>query len=442
MTHLAGWGNFPVKETTLLAPRSEHQLIDLLASNPSVIARGNGRAYGDSAIGAPTTVHMRHFNKMLAFDANTGLLEAESGVLLGDIIAAVLPRGWFPLVVPGTKFVTLGGAIAADVHGKNHHRDGSFRNCLVWIDVLGADGVVRRCSPEQNLEMFDWTAGGMGLTGIILRAAIRLRRVPSAWIRQQTLPAVDLGDAMQALERSVDASYSVAWIDCLARGAQLGRSVVMLGEHATPEELPPQQAAQPLTARRVSGRPLPRPFPSFLLNRYSVRAFNAAYYWAGQRRAEFQIADCDSYFFPLDALLGWNRIYGRKGFMQFQCVLPPDQASNGLRALLEETSSAGQGSFLAVLKRLGPGAGPFSFPMEGYTLALDFPVSRRSLALMERLDRITLAHGGRFYLAKDSRMSADVLRQSDSRVEAFKEMRQAGGLSGRFRSAQSQRLSL
>jgi FAD/FMN-containing dehydrogenase len=442
VTQLAGWGNFPVKETTLLAPRSEHQLHDLLASNPSVIARGNGRAYGDSAIGAPTTVHMRHFNKMLAFDANTGLLEAESGVLLGDIIAAFLPRGWFPLVVPGTKFVTLGGAIAADVHGKNHHRDGSFRNCLAWIDVLGADGVVRRCSPEQNREMFDWTAGGMGLTGIILRAAIRLRRVPSAWIRQQTLPAVDLGDAMQTLERSVDASYSVAWIDCLARGAQLGRSVVMLGEHATPEELPPQQAAQPLTARRVSGRPLPRPFPSFLLNRYSVRAFNAAYYWAGQRRAGFQIADCDSYFFPLDALLGWNRIYGRKGFMQFQCVLPPDQASNGLRALLEETSSAGQGSFLAVLKRLGPGAGPFSFPMEGYTLALDFPVSRRSLALMERLDRITLAHGGRFYLAKDSRMSADVLRQSDSRVEAFKEMRQAGGLSGRFRSAQSQRLSL
>lgn len=245
MTHLAGWGNFPVKETTLLAPRSEHQLIDLLASNPSVIARGNGRAYGDSAIGVPSTVHMRHFNKMLAFDANTGLLEAESGVLLGDIIAAFLPRGWFPLVVPGTKFVTLGGAIAADVHGKNHHRDGSFRNCLVWIDVLGADGVVRRCSPEQNREMFDWTAGGMGLTGIILRAAIRLRRVPSAWIRQQTLPAVDLGDAMQALERSGDASYSVAWIDCLARGAQLGRSVVMLGEHATPEELPPQQAAQP-----------------------------------------------------------------------------------------------------------------------------------------------------------------------------------------------------
>lgn len=442
MTRLAGWGNFPVAEAQLLAPRSEEQLRDLLAARPQVIARGNGRAYGDSAIGVPATLHMRHFNRMLAFDAATGLLEAESGVLLGDIIASFLPRGWFPPVVPGTRFVTLGGAIAADVHGKNHHRDGSFRSCLDWVEVLGPDGVVRRCSRQENSAIFDWTAGGMGLTGVILRAASRLRQVPSAWIRQQTLPAADLDTAMEIFEQSADAAYSVAWIDCLAAGAQLGRSVVMLGEHAAPQDLNPEQTAQPFVLPRMRRRRLPPLFPAFLLNRHSVRAFNAAYFRAGQRKAGFQITDCNSFFFPLDALLGWNRIYGRKGFMQFQCVLPPDRARPGLRALLEATSAAGLGSFLAVLKRLGPAAGPFSFPMDGYTLALDFPVSRRSLALMETLDRITLDHGGRFYLAKDSRMSANVLRQSDPRVGAFTEMRRAEGLEGRFCSAQSQRLSL
>lgn len=439
---LSGWGNFPQVQTQLHEPRDLAALLALIATNPSVIARGNGRAYGDSAIGAPVTLGMRHFNHMLSFDPETGVLVAQSGVLLADIISAFLPQGWFPLVVPGTKLITLGGAIAADVHGKNHHKDGSFRNSVLWLEVIGADGQIRRCSPQEDPDLFNWTLGGMGLTGVVLRAAIRLRRVESAWIRQQTLPAANLDQAIALFEGAQEATYSVAWIDCLSRGDALGRSLVMLGEHATPQQLDAGAASEPFRIDLGRKRQVPPVFPSFALNRYSVRAFNALYHWRGSRAAGTSITSYDSYFFPLDALLGWNRIYGRKGFAQFQCVLPLPTARDGLRQLLSAISDAGQGSFLAVLKRLGVQDSPMSFPMEGYTLALDFPVNRCSLALMQELDKITIQHGGRFYLAKDSRMRAETLHAADPRAAAFASMRQSSGQHPAFQSAQSQRLSL
>jgi FAD/FMN-containing dehydrogenase len=439
---LSGWGRYPVRDTRLHRPRSIEALRALLRSEPGLIARGNGRAYGDSAIGSPATVDMRHFDRMLAFDSETGQLVAEAGVLLGDIVAALLPRGWFPLVTPGTRFVTLGGAIAADVHGKNHHRDGSFRACVDWIEVMGPDGDIRRCSWQEAPVLFDHTLGGMGLTGIVLRAAIRLRPVGSAWIRQTTIAAPDLAAAMAAFEAAQDATYSVAWIDCLASGAALGRSLVMLGEHAAPDDLPPRHAAAPFRVAPRRSLSVPLDFPAFALNRITVRAFNALYYRAGARKTGAQLVDWQSYFYPLDAIRGWNRIYGRNGFAQFQCVLPLGQSRDGLGALLAEISADGSGSFLAVLKRFGAQQSAFSFPMEGYTLALDFPVNARTLALLDRLDAIALAHGGRFYLAKDSRMSADTLRASDARVAGFNAMRDADGLGGRFRSAQSERLGI
>ena len=439
---LSGWGRFPVLEARVHAPRSREALRRLVLSEPSLIARGNGRAYGDSAVNPAATVRMCHFDRMIAFDPGSGQLVAEAGVLLGDIIAAFLPRGWFPLVTPGTKFVTLGGAIAADVHGKNHHRDGSFRACVDWVELMGPDGELRRCSPTERAELFDHTLGGMGLTGIVLRAALRLRPVETAWIRQTTRAAPDLSAAMAALEEGQGASYSVAWIDCLATGRDLGRSLVMLGEHAPRAALPAAAAADPFRTparRRLS---VPVDFPAFALNGPAVRAFNALYYRAGARRSGERLVDWDSYFYPLDAILGWNRIYGRKGFAQFQCVLPPARAQAGLAALIAETARTGTGSFLAVLKRFGPQHSAFSFPMEGWTLALDFPVTPRSLALLERLDRIALDHGGRFYLAKDSRMRAATLRASDARVEGFRAHRDGQGLSARFRSAQAERLAL
>lgn len=433
----SGWGRYPRIEGRLSAPRDQAALEALLAEGP-LIARGMGRAYGDSACGAHA-VEMRHFNRMIAFDADTGQLVAEAGVTLGEIIEAFLPQGWFPAVTPGTKFVSLGGAIAADVHGKNHHSEGSFGTFVDWIEVMGPDGRVSRCQPGDDL--FGWTLGGMGLSGVILRAAIRLRRVETGWIRQTMIPAPNLDAALDAFATSQSATYSVAWIDCVAKGASMGRSLVMLGEHAGLADLRGRSASQPLPPRH-RGPSVPFDLPGFVLNPWTVRGFNALYYWLGARKAGGGLVDWDAYFYPLDAVGDWNRIYGRKGFLQFQCVVPLESHAEGLRTILGAISDSGAASFLAVLKRFGAQDSRLSFPMEGYTLALDFPINRRSLALMPQLDRITADHGGRFYLAKDSRMSAETLRQTDPRWQDFARMRRETGLSARFASAQSERLGL
>lgn len=438
---LSGWGRYPVFPGDASAPRDEAALRRELGGG-GVIARGNGRAYGDSAVGADRTVSMRCFNRMLSFDPDEGVLVAEAGVLLADVISAFLPRGWFPRVTPGTKFVTLGGMVAADVHGKNHHVDGSFGRFVDWLDLMGPDGEVTRCSRQDNAELFRLTLGGMGLTGIVLRVALRLRRVESAWIRQRLIPLPDLRTALAAFEAHGDATYSVAWIDCLSRGDRLGRSLLMLGEHAVRSELSGDRARYPLETPAKRSRTMPFDLPQGLLNPAAVRTLNALYHWNGTRKAGTSLVDWDSYFYPLDAILGWNRVYGRKGFVQFQCALPLDTSPDGLTELLEAISAAGTGSFLAVLKRFGVQDSMFSFPMLGYTLALDFPVNGGTLALLDELDRITLRHGGRFYLAKDGRMRAETLRRSDARATDFAARRDAAGLSGRFASKQSERLSL
>ncbi|WP_445679208.1 FAD-binding protein [Radicibacter daui] len=440
---LSGWGQFPVVSCTLERPRVQADLQALLArGHGPVIARGMGRSYGDSALNPAMTIDMTGFCRMLAFDPVTGLLEAEAGLLLADIIAAFLPRGWFPPVTPGTRFVTLGGMIAADVHGKNHHRHGSLGNFVEWLDLLGPKGEILRCSRQENPELFARTLGGMGLTGIILRAALRLLPVETGWIRQRTLVQPDLEGVMAAFESSQDATYSVAWIDCLARGNALGRSLLFLGEHARRRELPDRLAAQPFSVPSRRGWSLPFALPAGLLNRYSVRAFNALYYQAGRRALTERLVDWERYFYPLDALAHWHRLYGRRGLVQFQCVIPLASARTGIARLLETIADAGRGSFLAVLKRLGAQESFFSFPMEGYTLALDFPVNDTTLALMQRLDAVTLEHGGRFYLAKDARLARETLEASDARVGSFRDFRRISGAGQSFASLQSGRLSL
>jgi FAD/FMN-containing dehydrogenase len=441
VAELHGWGRYPRLPAVLACPRDEASLRAAIAGG-GAIARGNGRAYGDSAIGQGVTLDMRRMNRMLNFDPETGTLVAEAGVLLGDVIDAFLPRGWFPFVTPGTKFVTLGGAIAADVHGKNHHRDGSFGAFVDWIEVMGSDGTVTRASRDGNSDLFGWTVGGMGLTGVILRAAIRLRRVQSGWIAQRTIAAPNLKAAMEAFEENAAATYSVAWIDCLARGDALGRSLVMLGEHAAADAVPRAFRNRPFDVPRKRSRRMPLDAPAAALNALTVRAFNALYWRRGLSGPRQAVVDWDGYFYPLDAILGWNRIYGRRGFLQFQCVLPPNGAERGLRALLTETSRSGRASFLAVLKRMGPQESRFSFPMDGWTLALDFPAGAGTLRLLDRLDAIALEHGGRFYLAKDARMSAATLRRSDDRAVPFREMRRDAGLADGFASRQSGRLGL
>lgn len=440
MSELTGWGRHPRVEGELIAARDAEGVTQALAGGP-LIARGLGRAYGDAALGA-RVLDMRGFDRFLAFDPATGVFTAEAGVSLDAIIAALLPRGWFPHVTPGTRFVTLGGAIAADVHGKNHHREGSFGHFVEAFDLMGPDGTIRHCSREENAELFHWTLGGMGLTGVILRATIRLRRVETGWIRQTTLPAPSLDAAMEIFEDNLDALYSVAWIDALAKGGKLGRSLVTLGAHARLSELPPPARIAPYETPDQRRLTFPFDLPGFALNPFTVGAFNALYWRLGLRKAGEALVPWRPYFHPLDAVLGWNRMYGRRGFVQFQCAIPLPASREGLRALLTAISQAGAGSFLAVLKRFGPQEGRLSFPTEGYTLALDFPLNPRTESLLTELDRITADHGGRFYLAKDARMSAETLHRTDPRFSEFAAWRRETGLASGFASAQSERLGL
>ncbi|WP_170479723.1 FAD-binding oxidoreductase [Ruegeria arenilitoris] len=439
---LSGWGNHPVEDCNVQKPRDKAALKDAVIAS-SAIARGNGRAYGDSALSRTNTIDMRSFNHMLGFDPETGQLIAEAGVLLSDVISAFLPQGWFPAVTPGTRFVTLGGMVAADVHGKNHHIDGSFGSFVDWLDVVGTDGEVTRCSRTENSELFEWTIGGMGLTGVIIRVACRLRPVETGWIRQTTHAAPNLDAAIDLFEEALDATYSVAWIDCLSKGENMGRSLVMLGEHASHSEIPEKCRATPYPTVAKQKLNVPFNLPGFCLNRYSVRAFNALYYWNGSRSDRTSYVNWNSYFYPLDSIQNWNRIYGRKGLAQFQCVIPLDQARTGLNDMLTEISEAGQGSFLAVLKRFGVQESRFSFPMEGYTLALDFPVSEKSIALVSKLGQMTADYAGRVYLAKDSCLAAQDLKDMDEvRVANFSAMRERTGVNKQFSSMQSERLML
>jgi FAD/FMN-containing dehydrogenase len=439
---LSGWGRYPRIDCRVVAPGSSRAVAGALGHAGPSIARGMGRSYGDSALNRNAVIDMRGVSRFLAFDPATGVLEAEAGVVLGDIIATFLPRGWFPPVTPGTRFVTLGGMIAADVHGKNHHGAGSIGSFIEWLDLMTPEGEVRRCSPSQHAELFALTIGGMGLTGPIVRAAVRLMPVTSGWIGQRQLAAPDLDAALAAFEDNLASPYSVAWIDCLATGKAIGRSLITLGDHAVPDDLPERTRNRPYDVPARRRLTVPVDAPGWALNGLTVKAFNAVYHARGLKALGDSVVSWDSYFYPLDAVLGWNRIYGPQGFAQFQCVLPLEHSRDGLVKLLEAISAAGTGSFLAVLKRMGPQESAISFPMEGYTLALDFPARRRPLELLDVLDRIVLDHGGRFYLAKDSRMPADVLHASDPRAARFRERREALGLVRHFSSLQSERLGL
>ncbi|WP_042699573.1 FAD-binding oxidoreductase [Azospirillum sp. B506] len=436
-----GWGRFPRIDGQLVSGWDEMAVLRRIAAGGSMIACGARRSYGDASLNPAGMLSMVPMDRLLDFDPATGLLLCEAGVTLADILDVFVPRGWFPAVTPGTRFVTVGGAVAADVHGKNHHRDGGFGAHLAFCDVMLADGRVIRCSPDRDPDLFAATLGGMGLTGVILRASLRLRPIETAWIREDIFRSSGLDETLDLFGRLHDRSYSVAWIDAFATGARIGRAVVMTGDHAGLDELPAELRQAPLarTVRRLPA--VPPGCPSWLLNRASVRAFNEAYHRLARPRR--RLSALDSFFHPLDAVPAWNRLYGRRGFLQYQCVLPRTAAAAGLRRLLAETAGSGWPSFLAMLKPLGEqGMGLMSFPMEGYTLALDFPAAEPVFPLLRRLDAIVDDHGGRLYLAKDARMDAGMLRRGYPAVDRFQEIRAAYGSCGRFGSLQSRRLDL
>ncbi|SDG95440.1 FAD/FMN-containing dehydrogenase [Bradyrhizobium sp. Rc2d] len=437
MTLVSGWGRFPVVDSDVLRPRSFAAVGEAVSAG--TVARGNGRAYGDAAIGAARTVAMTGFDRVRWFDPATGRIRLEAGVLLSDLIETFGPRGFLPFVVPGTRFVSIGGAIAADVHGKNHHCEGGFGRYVESILLRTGQGEVIEASREQNSDAFFATIGGMGLTGIILEATMRLRPAETGWIRERVISASDLDAAMRALDASDSATYSVAWIDCVARGKDLGRALIYLGEHAGKDELAAGAAAFPVG--KEPGLRVPVDLPSMTLNRISIRAFNELYYRMGARRAGgSQVVSLYPYFFPLDSLKDWNRIYGKRGFLQHQCVIPEQGARAVLGDILERVARRGDASFLAVLKKLGQGDGILSFPLPGYTLALDFPLKGDILNFLDEIDRLVVAAGGRLYLAKDARQSRATFAAGYPALSRFNAIRKSLDPAGTIRSKLSQRL--
>lgn len=421
---ISGWGNYPTATSFLMRPEKYKDI--KINDHFPLIARGYGRSYGDAAINNDHYVMlMQRMNRMLKFESETGLLTAEAGTSLAEILEIFVPRGWFLPVTPGTKYCSLGGCVAADVHGKNHHVDGTFSKHVRAIELMLPDGTTQRCSPENQKELFWATVGGMGLTGIITELTLQLIPVESAYMRVQHFPAKNLEEAMDILSKdSQQFRYSVAWIDCLARGNELGRSIVMNGNHAKLDELP-KSIKNPLNIKEAKKHNLPFNLPSGALNSLTIKAFNSLYYRFQSGKKEPFIIDYDRYFYPLDAITNWNRLYGKKGFVQYQVAFPTETSLDGLKKLLEELSLSNRPSFLAVLKKFGPqGEGLLSFPFEGYTLALDIPNSDAQLMpFLDHLDDIVLQYKGRIYLAKDARLSAERFRQMYPRLEEFQKLK-------------------
>ena len=435
-----GWGRYPKQEGIELSYRNEQELKALLEKHPQCIARGGGRAYGDSAL-APVMLNSKRFNHVRAFNTDTGIIKVEAGLILADLLKAFVPQGWFAPVTPGTQFVSIGGMVASDVHGKNHHVDGSFGQHITELSLMLANGEIETCSPTNNSDLFHATIGGMGLTGIILTVSFRMTAVQSAWVRQETIRCDSLDAVMDEFEQSKHWKYTVAWIDCLSTDEEMGRSVLFRGEHATRAELSMDKSNAPLTLKPKRKLNVPFSFPPGVLNRWSVKAFNELYFRrAPEERTDF--VDYQTFFYPLDAIHNWNRIYGPKGFVQYQCVIPKARSREALQKLLGMIASAGEGSFLAVLKLFGPQDGMLSFPSEGYTLALDFPAKQSVFALLDRLDQVVLEHGGRIYLTKDARMSAHTFRSGYPALKQWQQIAAEHDPEGRWQSTQSQRLSI
>lgn len=440
---VSNWGNYPTIDTEVEIPFELSQIRQTLQQKKTgIIARGLGRCYGDASLGS-TIIQMDKLDRFAAFDEQKGELTCEAGVSLASILTIFVPRGWFLGVTPGTKFVSIGGAIAADVHGKNHHKEGAFADHVVEIVILTADGATITCSKQEKPDLFWATCGGMGLTGVILFAKIQLRKIESAYISQEAIQAENLENLVAIIEQSSEWTYTVAWIDCFSTGKAKGRGVLMRGEHALEEDLPPnRQITAPLILPAKWKLSIPFQFPAFVLNTYSIKTFNHFFYHKQKLPMVQTIIDYDQFFYPLDHINNWNRMYGKNGFVQYQCVIPEAESLAGLSELLDEIIGAQRGSFLAVLKKFGPEKGVLSFPCAGYTLALDFKVDPGLWAFLDRLDKIVLRYGGRLYLAKDARMSQTFFEQTYGNIDAFKKVLTEYNPQGRFCSLQAKRLGL
>lgn len=440
MEKLTSWGRLSHDPHKLVMLNNREPHAKQITDTPG-ICFGNGRSYGDVCLNPAGTVwQMRGLNRFIHFDNNTGLLRCQAGVLLQDIQRALVPQGWMLPVTPGTQLITVGGAIANDVHGKNHHKLGSFGEHVRALSLLRTDGTLLQCSPAGNSTMLKATLGGLGLTGIILEAELQLRKVNSQWLTTDTIPFQSLDRFFELADTSEqDWEHTVAWIDCLSGSSGHDtRGIFLRANHnAGANE---QKSADQQTGQSPAGRKPGVPFtpPLSLVNRLSLRPFNELYYRMQARKQGHGSSHYESFFYPLDAVKDWNKMYGPRGFYQYQCVVPSRTSREAIASLLDNIRQSGEGSFLAVLKTLGNRSeqGLLSFPMQGATLALDFPNrSRSTLALFERLDAIVSEHGGRIYAAKDARMPRSLFESGYPRLPEFLPFRDPG-----ISSAMSRRL--
>lgn len=430
---LAGWGRLGV-------PAREHLGTDLeRLTRGANLTRGLGRSYGDSSLpgrAGDRVVCSRLADRLLRFDAEKGLLRAEAGCSLAELNRVLLPRGYFPPVTPGTKYVTLGGMVASDVHGKNHHVRGCFGNFVRGLRVRLASDEVLECSPETHSDLFYGCLGGMGLLGHLLEVEFELEKIPSPWVWMESTRIDSIQDFVDGLKEAAGRfPMTMGWIDCVSSGSSLGRGILMAGDWASKEDAPAGPPEEP------SKRSLPFSFPNWALNPFTAARFNDLYYWSHLPRRKRQLVTPDEFFYPLDAVLHWNRAYGTRGFTQYQCVLPRAAGTGAVVEFLRLLAGLGCASPLCVIKDCGPqGRGALSFPLEGTSIAADMAVTPALQRMIDKLDEFVLAAGGRVYLTKDRFTRARNFRAMEPRLDAFQALRDKWDPARRLRSAQSVRL--
>lgn len=423
---LSPWGNYQ-KIKSLVHTIKGKELPNTLHDSDYIVY-ANGRSYGDCILNT-NTIETEGLNTILSFDTKNGIIQCQSGILFSDILKTIIPNKWFLPVTPGTKYVTIGGVVAADVHGKNHHKDGCFSEFIISLQLLLPDGSIFTCSRTENTELFKATCGGMGLTGIILEVTFQLKPIESVLIEQITIATRSLKDTFDAFEKYSSATYVVAWIDGLSKN--IGKGVVLIGEHAKNNQFKLSYS------KRIT---IPKIFPSFILNPLSIKFYNFYYYLKQNKKA--RNISIDAFFYPLDSIKHWNRLYGKKGFVQYQVVIPKQEGCQGISRLLEEVKKSRHISYLTILKLMRRSNDNYlSFPLEGYTIAMDFKVKKGLWSFLDNLDIIVSEYNGRAYLAKDGRMKKSFFEKGYPKLGAFKAVRKRYNLE-RVQSLQSKRLDL
>lgn len=439
---ISGWGNFPRLACEVSQIKTLPQLKNKIENRSSITARGLGRSYGDQAISNSALVaSLASMDKILSFDEKTGLLNCQAGLSLQQIIKIFAPRGWFPMINPGTKYVTIGGAIANDIHGKAHHVDGSFINCVEEFDILLASGEILTCSRGQNQELFFANFGGLGLLGVIIRTTIKLKRISTTYFKQKAIKCKNIDEMLDAFDQyDQDFDYSVAWVNALAKGKNLGKGVLTLGNQAAREDLPAKLKKNPLFVSPEPKLSVPFFLPDFSLNSLTVKILNRVISYVQAKPTT--IVHYEKFFFPLDAILNWNRGYGKRGFIQYQFVIPLEDGRENIKKLLKAVSESGCNPFLNVLKKFGEGQPYLSFPKPGYTFAIDFPVTKQLPAFVIKMDQLVHECGGRIYLGKDAMLTADMFRKMYPDYKQWLDIKRKYDPQNKYTSALAQRLNL